>query len=447
MPEPSRNDPCPCGSGKKYKKCCMFKVRPQPGPEELARAKLVQELMDYAGRYHKDVLPEAFDWFWGGESPDEKFLREFDTGIKINFSEWLLMDYPAAPETGRTIVELYRESRKNLTEPEMTVLDRFRESTLSLFEVQEIFPEKGIVLKDLLLGGEYQVWEKSVTRGVVKWDILAVRLILIDGRYIICGSVYPYAARRKPDLLAAIRKEYEDYKKEAPDAMLRKYLKADGAIFNILWYKETTQDARPGLLTRTGEPLMFCRAAFAITDQAKVAGLLKKHDQLEADDEGAFIWSEDPGRDGALVLGSVRIIKKELVLECMSKKRLEQGKQMILKTLSGLVEHKTDEFRDPYEVLATNQKKAKPASEIPLEIRQQLYDKFQREHMEKWLDEKIPALDGLTPRECVKTEAGREKVANLLKSFENMEERKRKAGEPYHDHGWIWPKLGLERPE
>jgi len=81
MTEPSRNDPCPCGSGKKYKKCCMFKDRPQPGPEELARAKLVQELMDYAGRYHKDVLPEAFDWFWGGESPDEKFLREFDTGI------------------------------------------------------------------------------------------------------------------------------------------------------------------------------------------------------------------------------------------------------------------------------------------------------------------------------------------------------------------------------
>jgi len=357
------------------------------------------------------------------------------------------MDYPAAPETGRTIVELYRESRKNLTEPEMTVLDRFRESTLSLLEVQEIFPEKGMVLKDLLLGGEYKVWEKSVTRGVVKWDILAVRLILIDGRYIICGSVYLYSTQWKPVLITEIRKWYEDCKKKTPDVSLREYLKAAGAIFNILWFERVKRDARPGLLTRTGEPLMFCRAVFLIADQAKVAGLLKKHNQLETDDKGDFIWSEDPGREGASVLGSIRIIKKELVLECMSKKRLEQGKQMILKILSGLVEHKTDTFRDPYEVLATKQKKAKPASEIPLEIRQQLYDKFQREHMEKWLDEKIPALDGLTPRECVKSEAGREKVANLLKSFENMEERKRKAGEPYHDYGWIWPKLGLERPE
>jgi uncharacterized protein YecA (UPF0149 family) len=26
-PKVGRNDPCPCGSGKKYKKCCEFKAR------------------------------------------------------------------------------------------------------------------------------------------------------------------------------------------------------------------------------------------------------------------------------------------------------------------------------------------------------------------------------------------------------------------------------------
>ena len=26
--EPGRNDPCPCGSGKKYKKSCMLKEQP-----------------------------------------------------------------------------------------------------------------------------------------------------------------------------------------------------------------------------------------------------------------------------------------------------------------------------------------------------------------------------------------------------------------------------------
>ncbi|NLF16454.1 MAG: hypothetical protein GX595_04250 [Lentisphaerae bacterium] len=26
-----RNDPCPCGSGRKYKKCCLNKSRATPG--------------------------------------------------------------------------------------------------------------------------------------------------------------------------------------------------------------------------------------------------------------------------------------------------------------------------------------------------------------------------------------------------------------------------------
>lgn len=29
MSKPNRNDPCPCGSGKKYKKCCGAKEAPQ----------------------------------------------------------------------------------------------------------------------------------------------------------------------------------------------------------------------------------------------------------------------------------------------------------------------------------------------------------------------------------------------------------------------------------
>lgn len=30
MPMPSRNAPCPCGSGKKYKLCCLSKLQPAP---------------------------------------------------------------------------------------------------------------------------------------------------------------------------------------------------------------------------------------------------------------------------------------------------------------------------------------------------------------------------------------------------------------------------------
>lgn len=37
----SRNDPCPCGSGIKYKRCCL----PKGGPEAEAKARRIQVLV------------------------------------------------------------------------------------------------------------------------------------------------------------------------------------------------------------------------------------------------------------------------------------------------------------------------------------------------------------------------------------------------------------------
>ena len=33
-PKVGRNDPCPCGSGKKYKKCCLLKPASEQQPEQ-----------------------------------------------------------------------------------------------------------------------------------------------------------------------------------------------------------------------------------------------------------------------------------------------------------------------------------------------------------------------------------------------------------------------------
>jgi hypothetical protein len=62
-----------------------------------------------------------------------------------------------------------------------------------------------------------------------------------------------------------------------------------------------------------------------------------------------------------------------------------------------------------------------------------LYSKKMTEWATRWVDEKIPALDGKTPREALRTPEGKKKVEELLKDFENMEERKKRDGEPYID--------------
>jgi hypothetical protein len=56
----------------------------------------------------------------------------------------------------------------------------------------------------------------------------------------------------------------------------------------------------------------------------------------------------------------------------------------------------------------------------------------------------IPALGGKTPRQAVKTAAGRLKVSALLRDFENLEAHKRQSGEPYCDVARIRAELGLK---
>lgn len=62
MPGPGRNDPCPCSSGRKVKRCCG--QRRGPGENDLARAYLAHQARDAARRLRHlddDELRELFD--------------------------------------------------------------------------------------------------------------------------------------------------------------------------------------------------------------------------------------------------------------------------------------------------------------------------------------------------------------------------------------------------
>jgi Protein of unknown function (DUF2384) len=53
------------------------------------------------------------------------------------------------------------------------------------------------------------------------------------------------------------------------------------------------------------------------------------------------------------------------------------------------------------------------------EVQAQLRGMMAR-HYDTWVDEKLPALQGKTPREAVRTAAGREKVEALIRDIERM---------------------------
>ena len=95
-PTPGRNDPCPCGSGKKYKNCCLGKDRARQlrstswRNEEQAT---LEKLLAFAQRpTFTAQITVAFNLFWNG-TYGLSALRMIDQGESARFLDWYMFDY------------------------------------------------------------------------------------------------------------------------------------------------------------------------------------------------------------------------------------------------------------------------------------------------------------------------------------------------------------------
>lgn len=436
-----RNDPCPCGSGKKYKKCCFLREFTSVGKDELIKQRLVQDILAFVKKKYKDRLDEALDFFWEDFVPEDYLDHAGLVMTDINFWEWIVFDWQP-DDDGKTVIDHYLKANQNLGDSEMNVLAIMNEAVISLYEVQDVYPEEGLLLKDLLLGGEYEVSEKSATHYLKKWDILATRLLRLDGRHIMSGCGYPYPLGQKEGIIDFIKRDYKNYKQEFPKADKKKYLKDTSDMFNFFWYDIIQNPNIPKLVTTTGEPLLLSKAIFDITDKEAVINGLKTVREFQQEEDGNFIWVNEQDT----ILGTIFVKERRLKLECNSKERLERGKKIILEALHGFVSHRADEYEDVIQAMkARKEKPAKPTDEMPLAIQQQVYTQHMRKYYENWLNENIPALKGKTPMEAVKTKAGKARVVEILKGIENIEEGNRKAGRAHIDVSWMWERLGLKQ--
>ena len=111
--ETGRNDPCPCGSGKKYKKCCIKKSTDTSRTgdlgitEQFLRDKLQKFMMrDEFG----DDIRNAWMLFWNEK--DTSSMRDIDKDKYREFTEWYIHEYRLA-EHNIPLIELYYQRYKN----------------------------------------------------------------------------------------------------------------------------------------------------------------------------------------------------------------------------------------------------------------------------------------------------------------------------------------------
>jgi hypothetical protein len=446
-PAPGRNDPCWCNSGKKYKKCHLEsdeRGEGAPGGEPTVLrgrnefAGLRKSLGDFLGK----VLPErdlklALKRFVG-DRPEEP------QDAAVSVTDWMLHDW-AAPSLGRTVMEEFLDRRgSSLTKSEREMVEAWSRSIVGLYEVQELTAGTGFTLKDLIFGQTFFVHDVNMSTRLVRWDGLLARVVPGERGTELTGIGLTVPRHSLEPLRLWMEADREEAGLEWRDYLKENWPRVRRQSFELAenWV-ESLQ-----LANTDGEEVLFSKAVYQVIDEAAAMEALRRCPEFQSEfdrERESFVWLNA----GQTVLGNIRIGTDELVLECNSRERLDRGKLLLLSIAGASLRHLRDEFTTQKEL--KSRAAAEPRSarrpdqeEIPKEIRDQAIGRFMEEHYRTWPDVKLPALDGKTPRDAVRTEKGRKQVIAVLKSIENGEGRKKQAGEPFYDVARLRAELGLD---
>lgn len=467
-----RNAPCPCGSGRKYKKCHLAEDEAREaaargaGPEaEEARAhqrRLAERDPVHAldERLTADALALARRRWGRTFDPDGALSGAgLDFATTQSLLGWSAGHY-RGPD-GRTALDLYLEERGGgLDATGRALVEAERAAWFSLHEVISVEPGTSIVLRDLLAGGERSVQEKAASRSVRSRDVLLTRVVDLGDRAILAGchlrSLSPRPAdeaRRRVRAHLAARGA-----KIKPDRM--RELSTDTTIFRIWQELVDAADAQPAprLQNTDGEDLLLTTDRFEVTSGSErevLAALMSLPDASRDEGEApggcvTVSFVREGNAKGTLpttLVGRATLEGRTLRLETNSRERADRLRTLVAARLGPIASFRIREHADPIAGVGAGRdrggRRTPPREPPPPEVLE-LMRRMQAEHYQRWLDESIPALGGLTPRQAAaKKGAPRQRLELLLAEIEHAE-----AGQPSEqrfDVTVLRRELGLDR--
>jgi hypothetical protein len=493
-PRPGRNEPCHCGSGRKYKRCCLRKdeaarrAKPAapaapsatwtPGPEPL-----IHRIMDHAiDRFGRP-------WF--------EHTRAFADVMEVQqlAVPWSVYGFEV---DGVTAGASYLETHGHALEAaERAEIEAELAAWLSVWNVVDVERGVGVRVRDALTGETRWVGDVTSSRTAAVHDALLARVVDVAGVSGVAGkgrasrpggtSIFsglhprPLPPVEAEEVVQRVRGHLRR-KRDVPPERLR-----SGKVGRYLikrWEEAVDDlDARHAMPPRTsntdGDPIAITADVFAIADgreDALRARLADRDDVVPPapgdDPDYTILHPDRTGSDGhgRLVVGHATIADQALTVVTNSQTRGDAVRARVEEIAGDLLSHLERRVIDPLdpEFLAAMRDDDPVAGEaaggaaIPLgeaggeaadgasggaadtpgpEIRA-LELEFKQRHYATWADESLPALGGRTPREAVQTADGRREVDLLLRSMENQEHRN--AGEWAFDFSVIRKQLGLD---
>ncbi len=455
-----RNDPCPCGSGHKYKHCCAAVPASSTAPADLLWSRLRRILdpspiaiLKFVKReFGVGLLDEAWNEFTGDTGaafdPDHRNLPLF---MPWFFHKWVPdpnddSRVPADRMDEFPVTAAYLRQLGTRVDP---LLARYLQSAcrapFSYFEIVSVVPGERLGVRDIFTGREFDVTDRTASTTVQEGWVCFGQVVTVDHISLLEGVgpiIFPpieklhvldlrkQLARRRRKLTA---NDIADFDLE----MLDLYHEVSDRLLN---------PAMPTLQNTDGEPVAFCRVTYEVESARAAFDALHElclnasADELlqEAtrDAEGKllavdFSWLKEGNAKHAswenTVLGQIKVDGRRVVAHVNSEERAKAFRSLAdallpagSRYVSTVIESMEAalESRDPKD-RAQADAEADELNARP-EVRAMMAGVMRKEYAD-WIDTKLPALSGLTPRLAMRTADGRERVEALLKHLEQAD--------------------------
>jgi len=477
-----RNDPCPCGSGRKYKQCCLQAhdlVEARWLAWRRAEGVVVPAVANFAAdTWGEALLEEAAQTFFVESGPSAG-QEDADAWEQL-FLPWFAFDFVPEPRRRwrrRTALdwpstllalEYARRHGEELSPVEARFLRAASDAPLSFAAVTGVEPGRSIDLKDILTGESHRVLERSASASLEPGHVVLARVVT-DGDVAVMSGLGPYPlAPSDHNRVIDFREKFLRARGSAGRASVK-----SRSLEVILFYRQLVEQAlnpRPLELRNTDgdrlEPTTLefelrCGIREAFDRLASLSVVHSADDMLEDatwSDAGELKeidieWGKRSNRlhrdwDNT-TLGQITLTPGSIRVSVNSVKRAKKIRGLIEKRLGrdALYLRQTIESAD---ALLDPSRRADPAEaagpqpprvESTPEGRAYVEELNQR-HWQAWLDGKVPALGNLTPREAAKTPLGRERLEALLAEY-----ARRQNASPDNvirfDEKWTRTELGL----
>ena len=405
-----RNDPCPCGSGKRFKQCC---INGATVPIERRSGWLCNKMERFALRPFHSAGVEA----------QAAIFEQMGVDLPQSMIPMLLDLIASDPDM---VQEFIDQRGYLLPADELVLLQQWQGIRLELYEVVDVDPGASMTVRDTRSGVEVLVTERTATLELAPHGYVLTRIAPVGSEYQIIGAVMPVTMFQRDSVLRMLDDGY--------------------TTEDMTWWLASICRP-PTMQNREGDDLVMC----SLTLRPMLMGwdkLPAALDELFGPAEGE-VWRDLLDPDGeSFVRALLTREGQNLVVETNSIRRAEDVQER-LTHIGGAAFEVIDSVQTPLEELAKQAKSAElsgpdgsdgpdgPSSgpkrswsssddpaDMPDEIRQ-LVEKMIHDQEEKWVDGPVPALGGLTPRQALDDPTRREDLLALLSEFD-----RRGAGQP-----------------